>query len=251
MNEPQVPRKRLSYPDFIGRLGELFRGLCRNTEFISNYPQCRKAGDGLGPALSSGQTDDLEHEVVRFYCLLHSADVQYSPEELSRLHDGGGYWCYAGGLDPLYRAGGFISEECRSVDLGAGNGLQGMLLQYLYPHRLTTQVELSGRMVCQGQKLRDWMGLSAERFEWIHGDIADVSPERFDFIYMYLPVRNDGRGSLFYSRFAKDLESVSHPMVIFSIADCFRSFAPTSFQVLHSDGHLTCYSNRQPEAAGD
>ena len=234
----------MTYDVFLERIGALFLRLARTPGFPEAYPWCRQAARGLDEALSGGEEGRVEEEVLRYYCLLHSADVYYGPEELHRLQGMGGYWCYAGGLEPLFRAGPFISRECLSADLGAGNGLQGLLLQYLYPHRRLTQVELSGSMIRRGKRLRHWMGLREESFEWIHGDILEISPERFDFIYMYLPVRPKGVGSDFYKGLAGALASAGRPLILFSVADCFQPFAPPALRVFHSDGHLTCYSSR-------
>ena len=236
----------MTYETFLERIGSLFLRLARNPGFARAYPWCGQAAMGLEKALSGAEESRVEEEVVRYYCLLHSADVRYGPDELERLQAMGGYWCYAGGLEPLYRAGGFLPERSCSADLGAGNGLQGLLLQYLYPHCCTTQVELSGTMVRCGKRLRQWMGLPEEKFEWIHGDIIEISPERFDFIYMYLPVRPVGAGRQLYRKLARALESSNRPLVLFSIADCFQPFAPPVLQVFHSDGHLTCYTNYAP-----
>jgi len=233
----------MAYGTFLERIGSLFLSLTRNPGFAAAYPWCGRAALGLEEALSGGEESRVEEEVVRYYCMLHSSDVRYGPEELDRLQAMGGYWCYAGGLEPLYRAGAFLTSISCSVDLGAGNGLQGLLLQYLYPHHCTTQVELSGNMVRRGKRLTQWMGLSEERFEWIHGDIAEISPDSFDFIYMYLPVRPVGPGRQLYRKLARVLESSDQPLVLFSVADCFHPFAPPNLQVFHSDGHLTCYAN--------
>ena len=41
--------------------------------------------------------------------------------------------------------------------------------------------------------------------------------------------------------FASELERSTRPLVIFSIADCLRTFLPADFEVFYSDGHLTCF----------
>ena len=53
----------------------------------------------------------------------------------------------------------FFTPETRFVDYGAGNGLQGLLFQHLYPHRLTTLVELGGPMIEQGRRLQALLGI--------------------------------------------------------------------------------------------
>jgi hypothetical protein len=95
-------------------------------------------------------------------------------------------------------------------------------------------------MVEAGRGLQEWLGIPDERVEWVTGDVMDASPAGMDFIYLYRPVRPEGRGRAFYERFAAGLET-SGPVVIFSIADCLRAFLPERFEVFYTDGHLTCY----------
>jgi hypothetical protein len=45
----------------------------------------------------------------------------------------GGYWCHAGGLSPVLKAGAFIEPDTVSADFGAGNGLQCLLMQKIHP----------------------------------------------------------------------------------------------------------------------
>jgi hypothetical protein len=130
------------------------------------------------------------------------------------------------------------------VDYGAGNGLQGLLLQHLYPHRLTTLVELSGSMIEKGKVLQGMLGIPAERIEWVHGSVEEVSPRAFEFIYLYRPLRPEGEaGRRFYEWFAGELEDAEGSVTIFSVADCLREFLDSRrFTVFYDDGQLTCFS---------
>ena len=173
----------------------------------------------------------------------------YSDDERSRMDAAGGYWNHAGGLSPILKAEPWISPDTVSADFGAGNGLQGLLLQVLYPHAKIVQIEISARMAGIGERLREWLGVPPDRVEWIVGDVLDVPATGYDFIYLYRPVRPEGPGRDFYTRFAREVESEDRPPIIFSIADCLRDFITDRYEVFYRDGHLTCFKPR--EARGD
>ena len=96
-----------------------------------------------------------------------------------------------------------------------------------------------------GEGLREWLGISADRINWINNDVRDVSATGYDFIYLYRPVRPEGVGRDFYNRFAREVESEDAPPVIFSIADCLRDFLSDRYEVFYGDGHLTCFKPRK------
>jgi len=156
----------------------------------------------------------------------------------------GGYWCHAGGLSPILKAGEYIGPDTVSADFGAGNGIQGLLLQKLFPHARTIQIEISSRMVAWGKELQKWLGIDPGKVEWVVGDVLEYSPRGIDFIYLYRPVRPEGKGRQFYENFAAELSASSEPVVIFSIADCLASFVSDNLEVFYSDGHLTCLRAR-------
>jgi len=131
-----------------------------------------------------------------------------------------------------------------SIDLGAGNGLQGLLFQKLYPHARTVQVEISSQMVEIGKDLQRWLHIPDDRVEWVVSDVSDASIADVDFLYLYRPVRPDGPGWNFYRQLVRDLERSNRDVVIFSIADCLRDFLSDRFEVFYSDGHLTCFRKR-------
>jgi hypothetical protein len=171
-------------------------------------------------------------------------EAPYTPEERRRVDETGGYWSHAGGLSPILRAGDWLRPDSVSADLGAGNGLQGLLFQKLYPHRRTIQVEISSTMVEIGMRLQRWLGIPEARVEWVVGDVMNASVDGIDFLYLYRPVRPDGPGRAFYERVAAELEDSDRAVVIFSIADCLRDFLSPHFEVFYFDGHLTCFRKR-------
>jgi hypothetical protein len=132
-------------------------------------------------------------------------------------------------------------------DFGAGNGLQGLLIQWLHPHRRTVQIEISGRMVEIGRRLQEWLEIPEDRVEWVHGDVLDASPAGMDFVYLYRPVRPVGEGRAFYERFGRELGAATSPVVVFSVADCLGPFLPEGFEIFHADGHLTCFRRGSAE----
>ena len=95
-----------------------------------------------------------------------------------------------------------------------------------------------------GEGLREWLGVSTERVEWIVDDVRNVTATGYDFIYLYRPVRPEGPGREFYTRFAREVEAEEKPPVIFSIADCLRDFLSDRYEVFYGDGHLSCFKPR-------
>ncbi|MDX1763640.1 MAG: class I SAM-dependent methyltransferase [bacterium] len=225
-------------------LVSLFASLASKDAFLKAYPRFAGHFSAFRGHLDRQDPELLEDGVAALYCYLHSSDRAYSESERQEMDAAGGYWCHAGGLSPLLLAAPYIGQETRFVDYGAGNGLQGLLFQYLYPHVRTVQIEVSGPMIEGGKRLQSFMGIPEERVEWIHGNVMDVPPGDFDFIYLYRPLRPEGvQGRIFYENLARGLEAVDHPVTIFSIADCLKDFLGPSFTIFHDDGHLTCFSN--------
>ena len=193
--------------------------------------------------IEDGDAETVEEAFLTLYAHVHGYEAPYTRSDRERMDKLGGYWCHAGGVSPLLKAGEHIRPDTVSADFGAGNGLQGLLMMKLYPHRRTVQIELSSRMVESGRQLQGWLGIEPEQVEWVVGDVMEQSALGLDFIYLYRPVRPDGEGRAFYERFAAELGGQERAVVVFSIADCLREFLPGSFEVFYSDGHLTCYGN--------
>lgn len=193
--------------------------------------------------LDAARRDDaerLEEAFLELYCHLHGHEAPYTDGERRRVDETGGYWCHAGGLSPLLRAGPYLGPDSVSVDLGAGNGLQGLLLQVLNPHRSTVQIEISSRLVEAGRHLQRWLDIPEDRVEWRVQDVCQASVRGVTFLYLYRPVRPDGEGRVFYERLARELETSPREVVVFSIADCLRPFLSDAFELIDSDGQLTC-----------
>lgn len=223
-------------------LFDLFSSLAEDDSLAGTYPELPSLVAACGNSLQSGRADGAETGLAAAYAYLHGADKAYSPAERTKLDALGGYWCHAGGFSPLWRAREHIFPDTCLADYGAGNGLQGLLFQHLYPHRRTTLIEISGPMIERGRELQRAMKIADERIEWIHGSVEKVAPSRFDFIYIYRPLRPEGEaGRRFYRQFAADLASSGGRVVIFSIADCLKDFLDRSCRLFYDDGQLACF----------
>ncbi len=208
---------------------------------LPRYPELKR---GFLEACRTGDGESLEEAFLELYAHLHGHQAPYTPEERLRLDAAGGYWCHAGGLSPILKAPPFLGAGTVSCDLGAGNGLQGLLMQRLAPHARTVMIEISSRMVESGRHLQRWLGVPEGRVEWRVGDVAEADLSGVGFVYLYRPVRPEGEGRRFYQRLAAQLERAEHPVVVFSIADCLSPLLTPRFEALYTDGHLTCLSNR-------
>lgn len=197
-------------------------------------------------AIADNDPSVLEHELINLYAHLHQAGSSYSSSEKKQLTDRNGYTCHPGGLVPLIKAEPFIQSESIVADLGAGNGLQGLLLQRLYPHQKTLQIELSAEMIRVGRLFQEVLGISDDRVGWIHDDIINVSLDTADFIYLYLPARPQQRGQELYQAIAHKLALRKNPVIIFSAWDCLGQFLDKRYSTIYSDGHLICFSNNTP-----
>jgi hypothetical protein len=225
-------------------LMSLFAGLPLPPDPFDLYPRYGDLKERFVDSTLGSNGVAIEEAFLALYAHVHGYDVPYTEEERQRVLETGGYLCHVGGLTPILKAAPYLDASSVSADYGAGNGLQGLLIQKLRPHRKTVQIEISSRMVEAGKKLQDWLGIPRERVEWRTSHVSDVSPVGIDFIYIYRPVRPTGEGERFYRDFAARLAESTDPVVIFSIADCLRSFLPPTFDVFFSDGHLTCFRRK-------
>ena len=197
--------------------------------------------ENLNHSLRENDPSSLESNLLNLYAQLHGAGSVYSPYERKLLTERKGYSCYPGGLSPLIKAVQFVKPESIVADLGAGNGLQGLLLQCLSPHRKTIQIEISSEMIRIGRIFQQALGISDDRMEWIHDDIINVSIKTADFIYIYLPAKPLEGGKEVYEAIANKLRMMNRPLVVFSVADCLAKFLNGQFSIFYTDGHLTCF----------
>lgn len=185
---------------------------------------------------------DLEEATSYLYITLHNVGSIYSEEEKNILRSKGGYLCYPGGFSPLLLAGDFISKDTIVADLGSGNGLQGLLLQRLYPHRKTIQIELSKEMIRIGKLYQKALGIEEGKIEWINDDIMNAHFEEADLIYIYRPAR-PVQGASLYRGIAERLINSERDITVFSVADCLEPFLKERFFTSYDDGHLKIMVN--------
>ncbi len=225
----------------LQRLVELFLQRPGPPDPHASFPDFARLRDRLGRSVETEGPEEVEARFLELYAHVHMNEAPYSLEERRRMDAAGGYWNHAGGLSPILKAGPHIARDTVSADFGAGNGLQGLLLQALDPHARTVQIEIAARMRDIGEGLREWLGIPSDRIEWVVGDVLDVPASGYGFVYLYRPVRPEGAGRAFYERFAREVEGEERPPVIFSIADCLRDFLSERYEVFYGDGHLTCF----------
>jgi SAM-dependent methyltransferase len=222
-------------------LVRLLAGLPPPPDPVGLYPEWARLQGGLRAAMDGNDAEALEEAFLALYAHLHSHAAPYTREEREAVDAAGGYWAHAGGISPVLKAPDFLAPGCVSADLGAGTGLQLLLLQKLAPHRKSVQVEVSSRLVEAGRALQRWLGVPEDRVEWRRGDLTRLPFPNCDFLYLYRPVRPDGAGRVFYERLAERLVAGGHPVVVFSVADCLGQFLGPTFERFYFDGHLACF----------
>jgi len=228
----------------MATIARLLLELASNDAIRSEVSGLNQCVESFTDTMEKDDPSSLEYALLGLYIRLHSAGAEYTPSEKERLVKRKGYSCLPGGLSPLIMAERFIRPESIVADLGAGNGLQGLLLQRLYPHQRTLQVELSSEMIRIGRIFQQVLGISSDRVEWIHEDMINVSIEDADFVYIYRPAKPLDSGKDLYQTIARKLAAVYKPLVVFSVADCLSQFLDEKFSVIYTDGHLTCFAKK-------
>jgi len=223
------------------RLMELLTSLPDPPNAATLFPRFSALKDRFLAACDGNDGEGLEERFLELYAHLHMHEAPYTRRERRQMDATGGYWSHAGGLSPILKAGKWIRPETTSVDLGAGNGLQALLMQKLHPHALSCQIEISSAMVDIGRVLQDWLEIPEDQVEWRADDVLETPLGGWSFVYLYRPVRPSGPGLGFYRRLANALGTEPGEVVVFSIADCLGGFLPETFDRFYTDGHLTCY----------
>ncbi len=226
----------------LSALVHLFTSRQWAPEPAERYPQYKSLFTALQKAITSQNGEYIEEALLHLYVHIHGYEAVYTTSERQKMDRTQGYWNHAGGIAPLIKARPYLSENSVSADFGAGNGLQCLLLQKLYPHKKSVQFEISSQAIKEGKHLQKWLDIGKDAIDWVSGDVVHATPEGIDFAYLYRPVKPDGPGRIFYQRFAEVAISSEYPKVIFSIADCLKNFLPAGlFKIFYSDGHLTCF----------
>jgi len=198
-------------------------------------------------AAHAGDADAFDHALNTLYARLAIRPEEYTPAERDRVDAVGGYWAHAGGVTAVLVAGRWTTRSTVAIDLGAGTGLQGLLLQRLAPHRLTVQVEISHRLVSAGRALQRWLGVPDDRVAWAVADVTDLRVRGVDLVYLYRPVRPDhSAGGPFYDRLAADLRADPTARTVVSVADALAPRLRPEFEIVYADGQVTCLRRVDP-----
>lgn len=209
-------------------------------------PEGKELAAKLRVASMSGDADDRELALSNLYRAFHTAGASYSPEEDEIMAKAHGIPKQPGGMVPLLLSLPFIQTESTVVDLGSGNGLQGLLLQKLRPHTRTVMIEISGSMIEAGKILKRGLGLDEDRVLWAHADLMEADLEGLtggapDLLYMYRPVKPAGEGRRFYERIAEWIDKWPGGSAIMSVADCMGPFLGPGIDKLYENEYLTVY----------
>ncbi|MBS3809067.1 MAG: hypothetical protein KGY38_02795 [Desulfobacterales bacterium] len=209
---------------------------------VKNYvPSVAGMAEHLRNARQTGDHSVRENLLIALYHRLHAAGAVYKSHEEETLKAWKGLGCVPGGLMPLFIAGHFIKPESVTADLGAGNGLQGLLMQALCPHRQTLLVEISENLIETGRLYQQALGIAGERILWEHGDIADTDLREVDLVYMYRPIRPLEDGILLYKNVAEKLAENNRSVTVVSMADCMGRFLDKSFKNIYSNEFVEIY----------
>ncbi|MFP4573652.1 MAG: hypothetical protein ACLFNW_11860 [Desulfobacterales bacterium] len=209
---------------------------------VKNYfPSGARIAEHLREARQDGDPSVRENALIALYHCLHAAGARYKEQEEDALDTWNGLGCIPSGLLPLFFARHFVRPDSLTADLGAGNGLQGLLIQALCPHRQSLLVEISENLVETGRRYQQALGISNERILWENGDIADTNLREVDLVYLYRPARPQGDGKLLYKIIAEKLAESSRFVTIVSMADCMGRFLDESFKNIYSNEFVEIY----------
>ena len=229
-------------PDDLYRIASALMRIASDPAVRDEFPWVIQYLNTLTGAIKENNIGHVEDALLSLYINLHKAGSIYTEEERQRLRLKGGYLCYPGGLSPLRLASEFITEETIVADLGSGNGLQGLLLQELYPHRKTIQIEIARELIRIGKLYQRVLGIMDEKVEWINDDIMNAHYEEADLIYIYRPAR-PVEGAVLYRSIGENLSRLNKKVTIFSVADCLAPFLNERFTIHYDDGHLKIFVN--------
>ncbi|MBU2512814.1 class I SAM-dependent methyltransferase [bacterium] len=219
-----------------------FLALASDNSIIDDFPTIATAAKDYVSKSSQGYNDDTEIAFLNLYCEIHRSGSVYSSNEREQLDKKNGYFNHPGGISPLLHAKPYIDENTVLADLGAGNGLQGLLFQYLYPHQQTLQVELSTEMIHIGKKFQKALKIPEDKVRWVNDNIMNFELDEIDFLYLYRPSKPIKDGIALYKNLQAKLSNRNRSLTIFSIADCLKDFLPVQYKEFYNDGHLTCFS---------
>lgn len=204
-------------------------------------PSGAKMAEHLMEFREAGDPSVRENALISLYNCLHAAGAVYKDHEEQTLNAWNGLGCIPGGLLPLFIVRHLIGPESVTADLGAGNGLQGLLIQALRPHQQTFLVEISESLIETGRIYQQALGFAPDRILWENGDIADTDLREVDLVYLYRPIRPQGEGNVLYKAVAQKLAENNRSVTVVSMADCLGRFLDESFKNIYSNEFVEIY----------
>jgi SAM-dependent methyltransferase len=230
-----------SYASEMATVGQALLEIATVDDMESLVPEARRIAAEVVNAIEEEDALSVEALITVLYSTLHEAGKRYDDFERTSLDRCSGYSCYAGGITPLISALPYIGPQTVVADLGAGNGLQGLLLQKLAPHRLTIQVEISATLIETGKRFTKALALEEKLIEWRRQDISQTALANIDLIYLYRPARPRDGGDAFYRTLAENLDALQPGLIIVSVADCLGPYLSKTFAKLSDNGHLIIF----------
>ncbi len=227
-------------PEALALEGALLQ-IANDPDVKRSYPEVLKPADEYVRARDTEDTSGREYALLELYLRIHALGSGYSGTEAVRLKNAEGIGNLPGGMFPIVAASRIISHKMTSIDLGAGNGLQGLLLQSISPHKRTIQVELSSGMIEAGKMFQRALGIGPERVKWVCGDITGQVLDAVGLIYMYRPLKPYGDGMGVYEKVAARLSALHSDVMVVSVADCLGKFLSEDFSLIYSNEFFSCY----------
>jgi hypothetical protein len=228
--------------EILSKIEAAFLGIASDRNVQAEFPSLQQSADEFQGISRKGYNDAAETAFLNLYCDIHRAGSGYTETERETLNNKHGYFNHPGGISPLLKAEPYLEQQHISADLGAGNGLQGLLFQYLYPHEKTIQIELSSELIRIGKLFQKALMIPENKIQWINDDILNIDLSDVDFLYLYRPSKPIKSGLTLYENLRIKLNKHSKPLTIFSIADCLKDYLNSDYKEFYNDGHLTCFN---------
>ncbi|PID78457.1 MAG: hypothetical protein CSA42_00315 [Gammaproteobacteria bacterium] len=202
---------------------------------ISKIPGAFELAEKLSQVQNQQNFEERETLLIDLYLLLHKFGCGYSDMEQNFISEKKGIKWLPGGIMPIILTSYLMNEDYVFADLGAGNGLQGLILQSISPHKKTRLIEISESHLMAGRAYAKALGFNNESILFENNDILSSDFKDIDIFYMYRPARPMNGGKNFYIRLSEKFEQMEKEFFLVSVADCFEPFIKQDC--------LTVYSN--------
>lgn len=234
-------RKNIYLEKDVYKIEQALTKIAKSEIVKVKVPDSLNCLDDLKKGIKEEDIKMRESALIELYIALHQGGRGYSDKEEELLKEKRGLKGLPGGILPVIIASHLIEEDYVFVDLGAGNGLQGLLLQYIFPHRLTRQIELAKAHLDTGSIYENQLGFDEKKILYENIDILSGDFSNVDFIYMYRPVRPIDSGLEFYKNLYNKLKQIKKPHFILSVADCFEPFLGQEYKKIYENEFLKVF----------